>query len=324
MLPLNWPTLLFMKLGTGTVVDVGYVGSLGRHLYWRRNLNAIPFGANFLPQNADPAAANTPLPQAFLRPYLGYTNINFAEAAGNSSYHSLQVTANRRFARGVEFGLSWTWSKAMDYNDTDDGGVSSLVSARVWNYGLAAFDRTHVVKLNWLYDAPKFRVPAAVGLVTNGWQLSGILTMSSGSPLGVGYSTVNAVDITGSPTDGARVVVTGNPVLAKSERTFSRFFHTGVFALPARGTIGNSARTVIRGPGINNFDLAVFKNFGIREPVRVQLRAEAYNAFNHTQFAGLDNAARFDAQGRQVNARFGELTSARSARIMQLAVRFYF
>jgi len=81
---------------------------------------------------------------------------------------------------------------------------------------------------------------------------------------------------------------------------------------------------VIRGPGINNWDVAVFKNFPIREQFRLQFRWETYNTLNHTQFSGLDNAARFDAQGNQVNARLGEFTAARPPRIMQFALRLYF
>jgi hypothetical protein len=154
--------------------------------------------------------------------------------------------------------------------------------------------------------------------------MSGITTLMSGAPLGIGYSTVTAMDVTGTATQGARVVVTDDPILPKSERTFSRNFRTEVFQLPAVGTVGNAATTQIRGPGVNNWDISVFKDFPIREQMRFQFRAEAYNAFNHTQFSGLDTAARFDAQGRQVNTRFGEFTSARSPRIMQFALRFYF
>jgi hypothetical protein len=132
------------------------------------------------------------------------------------------------------------------------------------------------------------------------------------------------MDITGSPTDGARIKVTGNPVLPKSQRTFSRNFRTEVFALPEIGTIGNAAKTLLRGPGINNWDVAVFKNIPVRESVRAQFRAEFYNAFNHTQFSAFDTTARFDPQGRQVNARFGEFTAARNPRQIQLALRLYF
>jgi Carboxypeptidase regulatory-like domain/TonB-dependent Receptor Plug Domain len=322
---MNFSLSVQRNVGAGIVVDVGYVGSLARHLLWQRNLNAIPFGANFDPKNADPTSPGVPLSQAFLRPFPGYGNINFREWASSSNYYSLQVTVNRRFTRGVQFGGSWTWSKALDFNDTDNESVSTLIPVREANYGLASFDRTHVLKINWLWDLPKTgwkSLPARA--VLNDWQVSGIASFVSGTPLGIGFSTVSAMDITGSPTDDARIVVTGDPVLPKGERAFSRNFRTEVFQLPARGTYGNAAKTLIRGPGINNWDLAIFKTFPIREQMRFQFRWEMYNAFNHTQFSGLDTAARFDAAGNQVNSRFGEFTSARNPRQMQFALRFYF
>jgi hypothetical protein len=313
------------NIGFGTVVDVGYVGSLGRHLPWVRDLGTIPFGANFDPRNADPANPRVPLPAAFLRPYPGFQSIGHIEWAGSSTYHSLQATANRRFARGLQFGAAWTWSKALDYNDNDNETISTLVSPRVWNYGLASFDRTHVLKLNWLWDVP--RTPwrgGPLNWIFNDWRLSGITSFVSGAPLGAGFTQVAATDITGTPSQAARIVVLDNPVLPKSERTFSRNFRTDVFAAPAVGTIGNAAKTLIRGPGINNWDIAILKSFPVREPLRLQFRCEIYNAFNHTQFQNLDTTARFDAQGRQVNARLGEFTSARPARIMQFALRLSF
>ena len=85
-----------------------------------------------------------------------------------------------------------------------------------------------------------------------------------------------------------------------------------------------SARYLHSGPGINNQDIALFKTFQVKESVRLQFRWETYNTWNHTQFAGVDTTARFDAQGNQGNARLGELISARAARIMQFALRFYF
>ena len=160
--------------------------------------------------------------------------------------------------------------------------------------------------------------------VLNGWQLSGIANFLSGAPLGVGYALVNPVDITGTPDLNARIVVTGNPVLPKSERSFSRNFRTEVFRAPAVGTIGNSAKTLIRGPGVNNWDLSLSKNFNIREGLRLQLRVESYNAFNHTQFSAWDTMARFDARGDQVNPRLGEATAARNPRQLQMALRFLF
>jgi hypothetical protein len=322
---MNFGLSVQQNIGYGTVLDVGYSGSLGRHLMWQRNLNSIPFGANFDPRNADPTNTRVPLPQPFLRPMIGYNNINFREWASSSNYHSLQVSANRRFAAGMQFGGSWTWSKALDFNDNDTDGVSVLVPVRVWNYGLASFDRTHVLKVNWLWDVPETGIRAAVPrMILDDWQVSGIASFVSGEPLGIGFSNTTAVDITGSPTDGARIFVTGSPVLPKSERTFSRNFRTDVFRVPERGTIGNAAKNLIRGPGINNWDIAVFKNFPIREAMRLQFRVEFYNTFNHTQFSAIDTGARFDPAGAQVNGRFGEFTAARNPRQIQLALRLYF
>ena len=322
---MNFSFSIQQAVGFGAVVDAAYVGSLGRNLMWIRDVNTIPFGANFDPRNADPSNPAVPLSASFLRPLRGYNAINLSEAGASSSYHSLQVTARRRFTAGLQFGAAWTWSKAMDYVDSDSAAISNLVPARVWSYGLAAFDRTHVFKFDWLWDVPKVKTDNPVlGKIVNGWQLSGITSFVSGAPLGVGYSTTVGIDITGTASQGARVALTGNPNLPKSERTFSRNFRTEVFRLPARGTIGGAAKTVIRGPGINNWDAAVFKNIPVWEAIRLQFRWEFYNAFNHTQFSGLDTTARFDPAGNQVNARFGEFTAARPARVMQGALRFSF
>ena len=322
---MNFSFSVQQNIGWNTVVDVGYVGSLGRNQLWLRNLNPIPFGANFQTSNADPSNPATPLPAAFLRPVPGYNDILMTEPAASSNYHSMQVTARRRFANSFQFGLAWTWSKAMGYGDFDTSVVSPLIDPRVWNYGLSAFDRTHNVRIDWTWDVPNAKLGnRAVDYVLNNWQLSGITSFVSGAPLGISFTTVPPVDITGTASQGARVVVTGNPVLPKSERTFSRHFRPDVFQVPARGTFGNAAPTLLRGPGINNWDMALSKNMPIREGMNLQFRAEAFNAFNHTQFATVDTAAQFNAQGNQVNSRLGEYLSSRAPRIMQLALRFTF
>ena len=223
---MNYSFSVQQDIGFSTVVDVAYVASLGRHLLWKRDINPVAMGANFDPDNSDPTTGK-PLPASFLRPRAGYNAISILEPAGSSSYHSLQVSANRRFRRGLQFGASWTWSKAMDFNDDDGNAITSLVDPRVWNYGLAGFDRTHIVKINYLWDVPQAPVSNPVlKQIVNGWQLSGVTSFISGQPVGVGHSFTNSTDITGSASQGARVVVLVDPVLPKSERTFSRNFDT--------------------------------------------------------------------------------------------------
>ena len=321
---MNFSFSIQQAVGLRTIVEAGYVGSLGRDLLWRRNINSIPVGTNFLPSAIDPTTAR-PYATSFLRPIIGYNDILMSEAASSSSYNSAHVTARRRMTKGVQFGLSWTWSKAMNYNDNDTDTITSLISPRVWNYGLASFDRTHLFKLNWMWSLPRTPFKAiALKQAFNGWQLSGITSLLSGAPLGVNFSSATGADFTGTATQGARIVVLSNPILPKNERDFLHNFRTGVFAPPSASTFGNAARTVVRGPGVENFDLSLFKEFPIKEQMRFQFRAEAYNAFNHTQFSSIDTTARFDATGKQINTLLSSFTGARSARIMQFALRFYF
>ena len=116
-----------------------------------------------------------------------------------------------------------------------------------------------------------------------------------------------------------------NPILPKRERTFSRFFRTDAFGRPARGASGNAPKDVIRGPGLNNWDLSLFKNFPIASETRLlQLRWEMYNAFNHTQFTAVDTSTRFAPDGSQTNTRFGSYIAANPPRQMQLSLRFIF
>jgi len=324
------------KLGLGAVVDVAYVGTLGRHLSDFRQINNVPYGSHFLPQYQSPIGGV--LPDNFFRPYPGYANIPMQYFDLTSSYHSLQSQITRRFSHGLQFGAVWTWSSAMDYTDTYNGTVATYNNIRTWNYGKAGFDRTHIVNLTWLWD-----IPQASKLWNNGvsrwaldnWQVSGLASFVSGAPLywnntttagnsnssfGTGNLT-NGVDLSGGG-DGWRPVVIGNA--ANAPRNFYQWFNSSAFGLPAPGTAGNAGPLVARGPGINNWDISLFKNFVVREKVRLQIRVESYNTFNHTQFDAVYTQVKFDPTGKQVNGQFGQVVTARDPRILQFAARISF
>lgn len=91
------------------------------------------------------------------RPIRGFAAINIREFAGTSNYHSMQVKVDRRMSKSLQFGGAWTWSKALNYNSDDGNAVTTLAPIRVYNYGLAPFDRTHVVKINYLWTLPQMR-----------------------------------------------------------------------------------------------------------------------------------------------------------------------
>jgi hypothetical protein len=216
----------------------------------------------------------------------------------------------------------------MDFVSNDFAFVAVAAPLRAWNYGKSDFDRTHIVQINWVWDLPhatrlvKNRV---VGAVADNWQLSGIASFISGAPTGISFTALGGVDIPGGG-DGVRPVVLSNPILPKDQRSLTQFFRTDVFAVPAVGTFGNAPKDVFRGPGINNWDLSIFKNIPIlKERVRLQLRFEAYNAFNHTQFSSVNTSATFNTTtGQQTNAAFGTITGARGARVGQGSLRLIF
>ncbi len=329
-------------IGFNTVLDVAYVGSLSRHLLQRRSINSVSYGGRFLPSSIDPTVSGgaTPLPDNFLRPYRGYGDINYIEFASNSNYHALQVQANRRVTKSLAFGLSYTWSKAMDLVDGNNNNVNPFIEPGVRNYGKAGFDRTHNLTINYVYNLPglsKYWDNAFTRQALDGWELSGITSFISGAPLGISYSTVQGTDLAGTPlTSGvdSRVVLVGDPNLPNGDRTFTRYFNTSVVQAPSKANlgIGNAPKDPIRGPGTNNWDISIFKNFGLAREgaVRLQYRLEMYNVFNHTQFTGVDTAARFDLSKQpgdaayQVNGTLGWYTSAANSRRMVMGLKLNF
>ena len=278
----------------------------------------------------------------FYRPTPGFTNVNLRQYSGTSSYHSLQTQITRRFTKGLQFGVVYTWSKVMTDQGTVSGSVATYQPRRFWDYGEADFDRTNNFVVHWTWDLPKGSSHwsnFATRTILDSWQVSGIGQLVSGAPLvsptqsphsGSSTLTTGGIDLTGGG-DGARAVVTANPVLPKGKRTVSQFFNSSVFVLPPYGQIpvpntpGITRYNFGRGPGTNRFDMAVTKNFPIKESILVQIRGEAYNVFNHASFTTVDATAVFDQKtGLQRSTTFGNLTADDQPRILQLSGRINF
>ena len=161
--------------------------------------------------------------------------------------------------------------------------------------------------------------------------------MASGLPQGIGLGTISGLDLSGGG-DGTRANVVGRARLSHGDRSFNRWFNTGAFAMPnipyqdgsGKWIIdpGNAPVFPVRGPGQNNWDITLMKKFPLWSEARsLQFRAELYNAWNHTQFSGVDTFALFDdttAGNPQVNGEFGQVVSTRQPRVIQLSVRLDF
>lgn len=314
------------NVGSGTVIETKYVGTLGRNLMVFQNLNAVPPGSRFLPQNQDPTTGS-PLPDNFFRPYPGLGDyLAIWDGISSSNYHSLQVTGNRRFMRTLQFSAAYTYSKAMDWGGSDMMGMFPTYLDRRRVYGKSDFDQTHVLTLSYTYDVPslsRFAPNTLTRLVFDNWQVSGISTFASGTPSNVYYYALDGVDRTGGG-DYPQINISGNAQLPRSQRNINHMFDTSVFSAPGDNDFGNAPRDIFRLPGFNNWDVTVFKNFPIKgEHRNLQLRWEFYNLFNHTQFSTVDNVGWF-GYGQQWNDQFSRPTAARGPRTMQVSLRFKF
>jgi hypothetical protein len=336
------------QIGRSDVVKIGYSGSLGRHLLWQRNINAIALGATFLslhPENANPQNTSA-LPNNFLKPYQGWGTINLYEFANNSNYHALLATIQHRFGRGFNLSANYTFSKALDASDSYSSSVDPFLDPRSRNYGPAGFDRRHVFTANFYWNLPRpgkalnFR-PLAI--VADNWALSGVVRMMTGGPVTPSYSLVSGLATpTGSPDDGARPqVVDPNAPLGPYTDSNSVIHQTTRFGPPpeplvAQNTtvpwatastqpqLGNLGKNTMYGPGTNNWDLSIYRNLKFTERLGGQLRLESYNTFNHTQWSSYNTALQFDTKGNQVNAAFDMPNAARPSRRVQIAVRLNF
>ncbi|MEO7144015.1 MAG: TonB-dependent receptor [Bryobacteraceae bacterium] len=309
------------QIGRMMLFDAAYVGSMSRHDLWERNINPVPIGAQLLninPQNRDPTSTGngTALSANFLRPYQGFGDIFLYEFAGTSNYNSLQVKLERRLSHGVMFGVAYTFSKTLGTAASDTTHVSAFFDPRTRDYGPLPYDRSQVFSFNynWTLPTPGHALGwRPMAWVTDGWQISGITQMQSGAPFTPTFTTVDGQNITGTPSEGARpnIVNIDAPAI-------------DMFGRPQQGMFGNAGVGVLRGPGVNNWDISLYRLIHMGERETLQLRLETYNTFNHTQFSTLSTQAKFDAQGNQVDPLFLQPTAARGPRRVQLAVRFNF
>ncbi len=331
-------------------LDTAYVGTLSRHLQDNRNLNYVPYGTAFQSSALDPTQATPSVPgngilkDVFLRPIYGYNNINLYESAATANYNALQVQLQRRASHGLFFGVAYTWSKAMTTASSDTSFVRADQFEKIANYGPASFDRTHVLAINFVYNLPKTNFGNYfTKLVTDGWQLSSVIQASTGAPFTPGYSIsgINNQNITGSTTEGARIgYVKGCNPYTGSDNPFNRL-NISCFTAPQPGSLGlESGVNWLRNPGLVQFDLSAQKEFAIKERLRIQLRADAFNVFNHPNFTGLNTTVNFSgtypgnltyanpnitaSNGTQNLSGFGVVNGTAPARIMQLVARIQF
>ncbi len=328
----TWNLTFERELGWDTTLEVGYVGRRGLFGQRERNINQLPVGTRFLPQNA---GINVDV----LRPYKGFAVIRSTGNEANSLYNGLQLNVNRRFTKGLGIGGAYTYSKTYDSGSAQRDVVPNAYDTRnLW--GAASYDRRHVLVINGIYELPIFRDRSKLtGKLLGGWTISAVSQMQTGTPFSVGTGDDFAGVGTGS---GAQFwnLNGGTPGLSQqyaNNRTDANFWFnitnpdgTPVFTRPANGTIVTArVRNLIYAPGFQNHNLGIFKDFTIKEGHVITFRAEAFNWPNHPNWNGPDTNPNnivigSDGKVNLNSSSFGKITGKNSQRELQFALRYSF
>jgi len=264
-----------------------------------------------------------------IRPFKGYRSITMLEPRYNSKYHSLQFSAHHRFTNASQLNVAYTWSKALTDNQTDRSTAPQNTYDTQKEYARSALDRRHVFTTNFIYELPYYRDQHGLtGKILGGWQTSGIVTYQTGLPFSAATSSYDPAGLGFIPAAiaGGRPNVTCNPN-TNAPHTLEQWFDISCFerntntGVTGANVPGNAGRGTIEGPRTFRVDLTLSKNIRFNETMRLQLRGEAFNIFNTTNFRS------FVASPSSLNvtsANFGRIGAMRDPRTLQFGIKFYF
>jgi hypothetical protein len=310
----QWSIGIQRQLSTRTVLGVAYVGNTNRFQNDEREINlpnetylgALIGGANY---NTAPGL-----------PYSGFHSIDLSTNEANSHYNSLQVDLSSQVGHDLTLRAFYTLSRTIDPTTAGNGGgdlgnVSNPYAGWLYDVGPGGYDRTHNFSTNFVYELPILRHSENKLAKTfiGGWELSGIVTVTSGLPinpqLSGGQSGQGLPNATNRPDQVSAV---------SYPHSVNQWFSTSSFAMPVLGAWGDAGHNSLRGPGRDNWNLSLFKSFVLSETrgSRLELRVETFNTWNHTEFNQVSNALG--------SSNFGQVTSAFDPRIFQLGGKIYF
>ncbi|NYF77792.1 TonB-dependent receptor [Granulicella arctica] len=308
------------EVAPAVIAVLQYVGTTSWHQSDDRAINTLPLNSPY----RESVAAGTVVTNQY-RQYLGYAGITQEEQTTNSSYHSLQAGLRAENKHGLTVQLSYTWSHEIDVANGDLTTLSNPFNVG-YDRGSGSLDRRHIFSANYIYDLPFFKHSsnALEREALSGWQVSGITIANSGIPEAITYAT-DTIGLGGGTTNRANLVSGTSTIGPKS---FAEYFNKAAFSAPiaawssgatqgVNAGFGNSGKDKVVGPGRFNTNLALFKSFPLHgENLRLQIRAESFNTFNHTQFQNIDTGF--------LDSNFGQVTSTWDARKFQFGGKLLF
>ena len=328
----NWNLSIERTLAKNYLLDVRYVGNKGTHLPRFIEANPSIYGPGVNANNNNEIREYTTCNSAGV---CNYGSVGLLADDTSSTYHALEVAFSRQYAHGLSFLASYWYSKSLDYISSLNvaGSAPTLVAGEndlaqnpfdlAAEHGPSLFDATHRFVFSGTWALPSWRAaPRAAAFLTNGWQFNAISSLSTGTPFTV-YDSAD-VSLQGSAPEisgfySSRPDLISNPNAGQphtANEWVSRAPFLQLNPQTQAGQFGNEGRNVVRGPGIEDADVSLFKYFNIDETRRVQFRAECFNLLNHPNFGLPVNDLESPA--------FGQILQAGSPRLMQLAVKFLF
>ena len=292
---MQWNFTLQRQLASDVVLTAGYVGSRANHL--PRSIEDIDQVPLSLVTTAPDRHVQFPTTGTIQRVNPNFSRIATTLWDDHSTYHALVTDLSKRFSHGFILKAAYTWSKSIDlgsntFSDNESTNTSGSSYAFLPNLqkGVSDFDVTHNFVLHYSWTIPSGSLTRFSRAVLGGWELGGIFTARSGAPFSVTIQTDRA------RTGDSRVRSTSggqrpdyNPAPGCNPNAInpgnaSNYINTACFSWPTLGELGNLGRNTLRGPGLEEFDSSLFKNFRLSEHARVQFRAEAFNLFNRANF----------------------------------------
>ncbi len=317
----SWNATFQRELPLNSTLTMAYVAHRGCHAWDVYDINQAPAGS---------LQTNPGVPINALRPYKGFAAIQEEESVVNSMYNGFQVTWLRRFTAGSLFNVSYTLSKSMDnssnYRDIVPGTYDT---ANLW--GPSEYDARHIVIINYLYTLPFFKNHATMaGKLLGGWEISGATQFQTGSPCGIGtnndFAGVSSTDLGsfGCGSEGQFWVLSGTPTIVgdfagPTGKASSPKYFTANVSPPPAGTFNlqPGVRDSVYQPGLQDWNLSLFKRFAITERHGFEFRTEAYDFPNHPNWS--------TPNLNPTSSQFGEVTSKTTlVRTLQLSLRYAF
>lgn len=323
------------------VFEISYNGVLGRKGWNEHNINLPSYQTGWIAGSGAVTNFDAARPNNAGR----FGDIYVLRPELNSSYNAMVVQWKHVYSKGLEFLSNYTWGKTMsDYptvntlgiNGSAGSGGSGFQYPNLYDRGQATFSHPNRFVFSGIWSPQYGRTwPRAAKVIATGWRVSGIYTMESGNSLtvtngGPGTACSSNTSVAQCPTgfgssaqDHAgfdELNVNGNPNIGHFQKTPFRQFNTSVFSIPAMNVRGNSGLGTVRGPGQTNLDMSLAKTFQIYENVHIELRGDAFNALNHTQWNSV--VTQFPSGNPEFP--FGSVNGAREARIGQLTAKILF